>query len=198
MCFLRDLPAADAMSTLEQALPFAELITGVGLDSAEIGNPPAKFREVFERASEHGFRVVAHAGEEGPPEYIWQALDVLGAERIDHGVPCLEDPRLVDRLATERIPLTVCPLSNVMLRVFDRLEQHPLAEMLERGLRVTVNSDNPAYCGGYIGENFSAVRSALSLSDDAIVDLARHSFEASFLDEAAKTGYLAEIDECIG
>lgn len=198
MCFLRHLPAEDAMSTLEQALPYGELITGVGLDSSEVGNPPVNFQDVFERAIGYGFRVVAHAGEEGPPEYIWQALDVLGAERIDHGVRCLEEPRLVERLASERIPLTVCPLSNVMLRVFPRLEQHPLAVMLERGLCVTVNSDDPAYFGGYVGENFSAVRDALSLSDDALVKIARHSFEASFLDETTKTDYLAEIDAYVG
>jgi adenosine deaminase len=194
MCFLRDQPAEDAMVTLEQALPHHELIAGVGLDSAEVANPPVKFAEVFTRAVAHGFRVVAHAGEEGPPEYIWQALDVLGAERIDHGVRCLEDPRLVARLASEQIPLTVCPLSNVKLRVVDRLEHHPLAQMLRRGLCVTVNSDDPAYFGGYVGENFSAVRHALSLGDDELVRLARNSFAASFLDEAAKADYLAAID----
>ena len=198
MCFLRHLPEQDAMATLEQSLPYGELITGVGLDSSEVGNPPEKFRRVFERAIELGFRVVAHAGEEGPPEYIWQALDLLGAERIDHGVRCIEDPRLVDRLVTERVPLTVCPLSNVKLRVFERLEQHPLAVMLEHGLCVTVNSDDPAYFGGYVGENYSAVRRALPLDDDALVRLARHSFEASFLDERAKTACLAELDAYVG
>ena len=198
MCFLRHLPAEEAMATFEQSLPYRELITGVGLDSSELGNPPEKFQRVFERAIEHGFRVVAHAGEEGPPQYIWRALDVLGAERIDHGVRCIEDPQLMDRLATERIPLTVCPLSNVKLRVCQRLEQHPLAEMLDRGLCVTVNSDDPAYFGGYVGENFSAVREALALSDDALVTLARQSFEAAFLDQAAKADYLAEIDTYVG
>ena len=198
MCFLRHLPERDAMATLEQSLPHVELITGVGLDSSEVGNPPEKFRRVFERAIELGFRVVAHAGEEGPPEYIWQALDLLGAERIDHGVRCIEDPRLVDRLVTEQVPLTVCPLSNVRLRVFERLEQHPLAVMLEHGLCVTVNSDDPAYFGGYVGENYSAVRRALPLDDDAVVKLARHSFEASFLDERAKTACLAELDAYVG
>ena len=194
MCFLRHLPEEDAIATFEQALPYRELITGVGLDSSEVGNPPEKFRQVYARAREHGFRVVAHAGEEGPPDYIWQALDLLGCERIDHGVRCVEDPRLVARLASERIPLTVCPLSNVRLRVFESLEQHPLAEMLEHGLCVTVNSDDPAYFGGYVGENFSAVRSALSLSDEALVTLARNSFEASFLDEETRVGYLAELE----
>jgi adenosine deaminase len=194
MCFLRHLPPEDAMATLEEALEHRELITGVGLDSAEVGHPPELFQRVFERAIDHGFRAVAHAGEEGPPEYIWQALDVLGAERIDHGVRCVEDRRLVDRLASDRVPLTVCPLSNVKLRVFDELEQHPLAQMLKRGLCVTVNSDDPAYFGGYVGENFAAVRSALALSNGDLIQLARNSFEASFLDDAAKADYLAEID----
>ena len=157
MCFLRDLPADDAMATLEQALAHRDAIFGVGLDSAEVGHPPEKFRDVFDRAISAGFRAVAHAGEEGPPEYIWQALDLLGAERIDHGVRCLEDRSLVHRLATDRIPLTVCPFSNVKLRVVDTLEQHPLAKMLERGLCATVNSDDPAYFGGYVGENLAGV-----------------------------------------
>ena len=186
MCFLRDLPEQDAMATLEQALPYGELITAVGLDSAEVGNPPERFRRVFERAVQHGFRVVAHAGEEGPPEYIWQALDVLGAERIDHGVRCIEDPRLVRSPRDREGPLTVCPLSNVKLRVIERLEQHPLALMVEHGLCVTVNSDDPAYFGGYVGENYSAVRRALLLDDDVLIELARHSFEASFLDEGPR------------
>ena len=198
MCFLRHLPADDAMATLEQSLPFAESITAVGLDSSEVGNPPARFRHVFKRAVDHGFRVVAHAGEEGPPEYIWEALDVLGAERIDHGVRCIEDPRLVDRLARERIPLTICPLSNVKLKVYDRLEDHPLAALLERGLRVTVNSDDPAYFGGYVGKNYAAVRAALPLSDADLVTIARHSFDASFLDEAAKLAHLGELDAYAG
>jgi adenosine deaminase len=194
MCFLRHLSEAEAITTFEQALPYRRLITAVGLDSSEAGNPPEKFRRVFERARADGLRVVAHAGEEGPAEYIWQALDLLGAERIDHGVKCLEDPSLVARLVSERIPLTVCPLSNVKLRVFDGLEEHPLAEMLRRGLCVTVNSDDPAYFGGYVGENFSALRSALSLSDDELVQLARNSFEASFLDPETKATYRAELD----
>jgi adenosine deaminase len=194
LCFLRDRSADDAMATLEQSLAYRELITGIGLDSAELGNPPEKFRQVFETAIGHGLRAVAHAGEEGPPEYIWQALDILGAERIDHGVRCMEDPRLVERLAADQVPLTVCPLSNVRLRVFDALEDHPLARMLTRSLCATVNSDDPAYFGGYVGENLAAVRSALRLTDDAVVTLARNSFKASFLDEAAKADRLAEID----
>jgi adenosine deaminase len=193
MCFLRDLSADDAMTTLEHALPHRDVIFGVGLDSAEVGHPPEKFRDVFARAIDAGFRAVAHAGEEGPPEYIWQALDVLGAERIDHGVRCLEDRSLVHRLGADRIPLTVCPFSNVKLRVVDRLEQHPLATMLEHGLCATVNSDDPAYFGGYVGENLAGVAKALRLDDDALVQLARNSFEASFLDDATRARHLAEL-----
>ncbi len=194
MCFLRDLPADAAMATLEQAIAHRDTIFGVGLDSAEVGNPPEKFRGVFERALGAGFRAVAHAGEEGPPDYIWQALDVLGAERIDHGVRCLEDRRLVQRLEADRTPLTVCPFSNVKLRVVDRLDQHPLARMLEQGLCATVNSDDPAYFGGYVGENLAGVTRALGLDDGALVQLARNSFEAAFLDDAERARYLAELD----
>jgi adenosine deaminase len=194
MCFLRDQPADDAMATLEHALAHTDLIFGVGLDSAEVGNPPRKFRGVFEKATNAGLRAVAHAGEEGPPEYIWQALDVLGAERIDHGVRCLEDRRLVQRLEADRTPLTVCPFSNVKLRVVDTLEQHPLAMMLEHGLCATVNSDDPAYFGGYVGDNLAGVADALRLEDGALVQLARNSFEAAFLDEATRSRYLAELD----
>jgi adenosine deaminase len=194
MCFLRDLPVDDAMATLERALAHRDVIVGVGLDSAEAGNPPRKFREVFDRATSAGFRAVAHAGEEGPPEYIWQALDVLGAERIDHGVRCLEDRSLVQRLGTDRIPLTVCPFSNVKLRVVDTLEQHPLGKMLEHGLCATVNSDDPAYFGGYVGDNLAGVADALRLGDEALVQLARNSFEASFLDDAARARHLAELN----
>jgi adenosine deaminase len=194
MCFLRDLSADDAMVTLEQAFAHRDVIFGVGLDSAEVGHPPEKFRDVFDRATNASFRAVAHAGEEGPPEYIWQALDVLGAERIDHGVRCLEDRALVRRLAADRIPLTVCPFSNVKLRVVDTLEQHPLATMLEHGLCATVNSDDPAYFGGYVGENLAGVAKALQLDDDTLVHLARNSFEASFLDDAERARYLAELN----
>ena len=194
MCFLRDLPVDDAMATLEQALAHRDVIFGVGLDSAEAGHPPGKFRDVFERATSAGFRAVAHAGEEGPPEYIWQALDLLGAERIDHGVRCLEDRRLVQRLGADRVPLTVCPFSNLKLRVVDTLEQHPLAQMLEHGLCATVNSDDPAYFGGYVGENLAGVAEALRLGDDALAELARNSFEAAFLDDAARARHLAELD----
>jgi adenosine deaminase len=194
MCFLRDLSAGDAMATLEQALAHRDSIFGVGLDSAEVGNPPEKFRDVFDRAIGAGFRAVAHAGEEGPPEYIWQALDVLGAERIDHGVRCLEDRSLVHRLGTDRIPLTVCPFSNVKLRVVDTLEEHPLAKMLEHGLCATVNSDDPAYFGGYVGDNLAGVAEALQLDDGTLVQLARNSFDASFLDDATRAHHLAVLD----
>jgi adenosine deaminase len=194
MCFLRDLSADDAMATLEQALAHREAIFGVGLDSAEVDHPPSKFQAVFERAIDAGFRAVAHAGEEGPPDYIWQALDLLGAERIDHGVRCLEDRALVRRLETDRIPLTVCPFSNVKLRVVDTLAQHPLATMLDQGLCATVNSDDPAYFGGYVGDNLAGVAKALRLDDDVVVQLARNSFEASFLDDAERARLLAELD----
>ena len=194
MCFLRDLPAESALATLEQAAPYQDLITGVGLDSAEVGHPPVKFAEVYREALAAGFRVVAHAGEEGPPDYIWQALDVLGVERVDHGVRCLEDSRLVERLVADQMPLTVCPLSNLKLRVIDTIDHHPLARMLDQGLRATVNSDDPAYFGGYIAGNFAAVASALPLSTEALVQLARNSFQASFLDDRAKASHLAEID----
>ena len=197
MCFLRDLPVDDAIATLEQALAHRDVIFGVGLDSAEAGHPPQKFRDVFARATSAGFRAVAHAGEEGPPDYIWQAIDLLGAERIDHGVRCLEDRRLVQRLGADRIPLTVCPFSNVKLRVVDTLEQHPLAKMLEHGLCATVNSDDPAYFGGYVGDNLAGVAQALALDDDALAELARNSFKASFLDDAARARHLAELDAAL-
>jgi adenosine deaminase len=198
MCFLRDLSADDAMATLEQAIAHRDQIFGVGLDSAEVGNPPEKFRGVFGRASSEGFRAVAHAGEEGPPDYIWQALDLLGAERIDHGVRCLEDRRLVQRLEADRTPLTVCPFSNVKLRVVGTLEQHPLATMLERGLCATVNSDDPAYFGGYVGENLAGVAKALQLDDDTLVQLARNSFQAAFLDDRTRARHLAALDAELG
>jgi adenosine deaminase len=193
LCFLRHLPQSEAMSTLDAAMPYREHITGVGLDSGEAGNPPEKFKDVYDRARAEGLRTVAHAGEEGPPEYIWQALDVLRVERIDHGVRCVEDDRLMDRLAAERVPLTVCPLSNVRLRVVDTIADHPLPQLLARGLCATVNSDDPAYFGGYVGDNFAAVQTGLQLSDDDIVQLARNSFEASFLDEATKAEYQADL-----
>jgi adenosine deaminase len=194
LCFLRHLSADAAMTALEQALPFRTWITGVGLDSSEVGHPPAKFARVFARARAEGFRAVAHAGEEGPPEYIWQALDVLGVERIDHGVRCLEDPRLVARLVAGRVPLTVCPLSNVRLRVFRTLEEHSLKRLLDAGLCVTVNSDDPAYFGGYVLENYRAVQAALGLTKAEVRRLARNAIEGSFLDGPARQALVAEID----
>ena len=195
LCFLRHLPADDAMRTLEMAMPFRDRIIGVGLDSSETGNPPSKFRAVFDAARDAGLRTVAHAGEEGPPRFIWEALDVLGVERIDHGVRCLEDPVLVRRLAADRIPLTVCPLSNVKLRVFDRLQRHSLKAMLDRGLIVTVNSDDPAYFGGYVADNLRAARDALGLSRGDIVRLARNSFEASFLTPVERARHIASLPQ---
>lgn len=194
MCFLRHLSAEAAMETLRRAIPYREWIIGVGLDSSEVGHPPGVFQAVFEEAGEHGFLKVAHAGEEGPPEYIWQALDDLEVARIDHGVRCMEDPRLVERLRRDQVPLTVCPLSNVKLRVFDSIQEHPLKRMLEQRLCVTVNSDDPAYFGGYVDANFRAVRDGLGLDLDALYQVAKNSFEASFLDEGRKRQLLAELD----
>ncbi len=194
LCFLRHLSAADAMRTLLQALPYKEAIAGVGLDSSEAGHPPSKFAEVFDRARREGLLAVAHAGEEGPPDYIYEALDLLKVRRIDHGVRSEESPELVDRLVRERIPLTVCPLSNVKLRVFDRIERHNLRRLLERGVCVTINSDDPAYFGGYLLENFLAVERGLGLTQAELTSLARNSFEASFLEPHAKRRWLAAID----
>ncbi len=194
MCFLRDRSAESAMATLDQALPYGERIVGVGLDSAELGHPPSKFARVFERALAEGWKTVAHAGEEGPPAYVWEALDLLKVSRVDHGVRSLEDPALVARLRDERIPLTVCPLSNVKLRVFEDLRRHTLGTMLDEGLVATVNSDDPAYFGGYVGDNFTAVAEALDLAPSALVTLARNSFEASFVDTATRERYLALLD----
>jgi len=193
-CFLRDQSADAAMATLDRALEHRDVISAVGLDSAELGNPPEKFHTVFERAHAEGLLAVAHAGEEGPPDYIRQALDVLGVARIDHGVRCVEDDLLVERLVAEQVPLTVCPLSNVKLRVFDTIADHNLATMLRRGLLVTVNSDDPAYFGGYVADNVVAVVDALGLGVDEVVRLARNSFVASFLDDAARDRSLAEVD----
>ena len=194
LCFLRHLSAEDAMTTLEQALPWRSQLAGVGLDSSERGHPPEKFAAVFERARAAGLPAVAHAGEEGPPAYISGALDVLKVLRIDHGVRCDEDPVLLARLARERMPLTVCPLSNLRLGVVSRLEDHNLARLLRAGLCVTVNSDDPAYFGGYVLDNYTAVQSALALSDAELAQLARNSFEASFLPPADKARWIAAVD----
>lgn len=193
MSFLRDLPPSGAAETLDLALPYVRRIAAVGLDSAEVGHPQEDFAEVFSRARELGLRAVAHAGEEGPPAYIVGALDALRAERIDHGVRCLEDPALVDRLARERIPLTVCPLSNVRLRVVDSMAAHPLKRMMEAGLLVTVNSDDPAYFGGYLTDNYVAAAEALGLTHADLALLAAQSFAASFLDERGKERHEAEV-----
>ena len=197
MCFLRHLSAADAMSTLEAALPYKDVITAVGLDSGELGNPPAKFAEVFARARNEGWLAVAHAGEEGPPAYIHEALDVLKVTRIDHGVRSEEDPDLIQRLVREQMPLTVCPLSNVKLRVFERMEDHNLKRLLDLGVCVTVNSDDPAYFGGYVAENYQAVQRGLGLSAGDIAQLARNSINASILPEAAKRAWVQKIDDCV-
>jgi len=197
MCFLRHLSASDAMATLEQALPFKDKIYAVGLDSSEVGHPPSKFVDVFDRARNEGFLTVAHAGEEGPPAYIHEALDLLKVERIDHGVRCLEDPALVERLVAEQIPLTVCPLSNVKLRVFDTLAQHNLKLLLQRGLCVTVNSDDPAYFGGYIGANYLRTQQALNLNAAEIHALTQNAFTASFLSDADKKRHIIELDRAM-
>jgi adenine deaminase len=194
LCFLRHLSADAAMRMLRQALPFQKWILGVGLDSSEVGHPPKIFKDVYDRAREAGLLAVAHAGEEGPPSYIWEALDLLHARRIDHGVRALEDERLVGRLVNEQIPLTVCPLSNVRLRVFPTLRAHNLKQMLDRGLLVTVNSDDPAYFGGYLADNFEASAAALDLSRDQLLTLARNSFVASFLSKDQRRAYLDDVD----
>lgn len=197
LCFLRHLPAAEAMATLEAALPYRHLLLGVGLDSSEVGHPPGDFAEVFAAARDEDLRVVAHAGEEGPPEYVWEALDILGAERIDHGNRALEDEALVNRLVAEQVPLTVCPLSNLKLRVVGRLEDHPLRDMLQLGLNVSINSDDPSYFGGYIGANYERVQTALELTDEELAGIARNSIEATFLPEDEKQGLLAKLNEYV-
>jgi adenosine deaminase len=195
LCFLRHLSEDEALATLEAALPWRDRFIGVGLDSSERGHPPEKFARVFERARALGLHAVAHAGEEGPPAYIRGALDVLRVERIDHGVRCLEDPALVERLVRERVPLTVCPLSNVKLRVFDRLEAHNLARLIEAGVCVTINSDDPAYFGGYLNENLVRTFEALpQLDSRAAYQVLRNSIEASFADEEDQALWIGELD----
>jgi len=195
LCFLRDLSVEAAMETLQQVLRFRDWIIGVGLDSSEAGHPPDKFARVFDQAREEGFKTVAHAGEEGLPEYIRQALDLLKVSRIDHGVRCMEDPKLVERLAAGRIPLTVCPISNVKLRVFPSLKEHNLKKMLDSGLCVTVNSDDPAYFGGYIEENFMAVQQALNLDQHDLYRLTKNAFLASFLRTDEKQTLVEELND---
>jgi adenine deaminase len=197
LSFLRDLDAADAMATLESALPFRAQLIGVGLSSAERGNPPGKFKAVFARARSLGLRAVAHAGEEGPAAYISEALDELAVERIDHGVRCLEDAGVVARLKREGVPLTVCPNSNVRLCVFPDMHKHVFPRLLEAGLKVTVNSDDPAYFGGYVNENYEAVQQAFGLSEATLAALARASFEAAFLPPERKRALMGEVDAYI-
>jgi adenosine deaminase len=192
LCFLRHLDEEAALATLRDAEPWLDRIEAVGLDSSELGHPPEKFARVFRAAAERGLKRVAHAGEEGPPEYVWQALDVLEVDRIDHGNRSLEDPRLVERLARERMTLTVCPLSNHKLCVVDDLAAHPIGRMMAAGLHATINSDDPAYFGGYVNDNYRAV--AGLLGREALVTLARNSFEGSFLDTEEKAAQIAKLD----
>jgi adenosine deaminase len=196
LCFLRHLSEEDAFATLEAALPYREHFIGVGLDSSEVGHPPEKFERVFARCRELGLKLVAHAGEEGPPEYMWQAIDLLKVQRIDHGVAALQDPLLMAELAHTRMPLTVCPLSNLKLCVVDDLRDHPLKKMLDAGLCATVNSDDPAYFGGYMNANFEQTVQALDLGREDVVQLARNSVEASFVSEQKKREMFDRIAAC--
>jgi adenosine deaminase len=197
MCFLRHLDEADAERTLDSGLAFRDKIVGVGLDSSEKGNPPSKFKNVFRRARDAGLFVTAHAGEEGPPSYVWEALDVLGVGRVDHGNRSLEDDVLVGRLVRERMALTMCPLSNLRLRVIDDIAHHPLRRALDKGLMVSVNSDDPAYFGGYVNDNYWAVANGLSLSGDEIVAIVRNGVESSLMTRPVKDQTLAEIDRVL-
>ena len=197
MCFLRHLDEADAERTLDQALRHKDKITGIGLDSSEVGHPPSKFRHVFRRAREAGFKLVAHAGEEGPPDYVWEAIDVLGIDRIDHGNRALEDPALVKRLAKDGLALTVCPLSNLRLCGVKDMKDHPLRRMLDAGLTVTLNSDDPAYFGGYVNENYASVGAALGLSATELTEIARNGFAASFMPAKEKQASLDEFDRVL-
>ena len=194
MCFLRHLDEDQCFDVLKQACNYKDKIIGVGLDSSEKGNPPTKFKKLFDQAMKEGFLTVAHAGEEGPPEYIWDSLNLLKVKRIDHGVQCLKDEKLVVKLSKEQIPLTVCPLSNVKLCVFDKLEDHNLKKMMEKGLRVMVNSDDPAYFGGYLNKNLIETSKALNLQIDDVKELIENSFKSSFLNEESKNNWLSKIN----
>ncbi len=194
LSFLRHLSEEDAFKTLEEALPYRSWITAFGLDSSEKGHPPSKFERVFAKVRAEGFRIVVHAGEEGPPEYVWEALNLLHVSRIDHGNRSLEDPVLVEELLSLKIPLTVCPLSNLKLKVVNDMTKHPLIEMLRKGMMATVNSDDPAYFGGYINENYLAVAEALDLSKEQITHLAKNSFTASFLNENEKEKMIEKVE----
>lgn len=193
MCFLRDQSEESAMETFNQSLAFGDKFVAVGLDSAEVGNPPSKFQKVFDKARAEGFITVAHAGEEGPPEYVWQAIELLKVARIDHGVRSLEDQKLVATLREQAIPLTVCPLSNVKLKVFADMKDHTIKKMLDLGLNATINSDDPAYFGGYVEDNFKAVSAALNLSKDEQVRLCRNSINAAFIEAGEKAQYLSQL-----
>ncbi|MBI1233397.1 MAG: adenosine deaminase [Alphaproteobacteria bacterium] len=197
LCFLRHLSEEAAFETLEQAMPHLDRIDGVGLDSSEMGHPPSKFARVFAKAGELGLKRVAHAGEEGPPEYVYEALDLLKVDRLDHGNRSLEDTALVDRLVAEKMTLTVCPLSNLRLCGVERLEDHPMKRMLDLGLRATCNSDDPAYFGGYVNDNYVRTAEAVGLTADDIVELARNSFRGSFLEPAEIERRLKEIDAAV-
>nr|MCH9751354.1 adenosine deaminase [Alphaproteobacteria bacterium] len=195
MCFLRHLPEEDAFETLAQAEPFLDRIHGVGLDSSEVGHPPSKFERVFAAAREKGLKLVAHAGEEGPPEYVYEALDLLKIDRIDHGNRLLEDDALIARVKDAGLTLTVCPLSNLSLCVVDDLKGHPMKRMLDLGLRATINSDDPAYFGGYVNQNFVETAQAVGLTRDHILTLARNSFTGSFLSSEEQAVHLKNIEE---
>lgn len=197
MCFLRHLDEASAFATLEQADPWLDRITGVGLDSSEVGHPPSKFAQVFAAARAKGLKLVAHAGEEGPPAYVWEALDILKIDRIDHGNRALEDPALIERIVADNLTLTVCPLSNLKLCVIQSIDESPVRSMLRQGIRATINSDDPAYFGGYMLANFMAVAEALDLGVDELARLAANAFEGSFLDETEKAAHLAAIDAVV-
>ena len=194
MCFLRHLDEDQCFDVLKQACNYKDKIIGVGLDSSEKGNPPTKFKKLFDQAMKEGFLTVAHAGEEGPPEYIWDSLNLLKVKRIDHGVQCLKDEKLVDKLSNEQIPLTVCPFSNVKLCVFEKLEDHNLKKMMKKGLRVMVNSDDPAYFGGYLNKNLIETSKALNLQIEDVKELLENSFKSSFLDEESKNNWLSKIN----
>ncbi|MBU0529455.1 MAG: adenosine deaminase [Proteobacteria bacterium] len=195
MCFLRHLDEEQAFQTLEHSLAYKDWIEAVGLDSSEVGHPPSKFQRVFKKAQDEGFLTVAHAGEEGPPEYVWEAIDLLNVARIDHGNRALEDDALVQLLAQKQIPLTVCPLSNLKLRVVDKLKNHPLKRMMNNNLLVTINSDDPAYFGGHLNENYIKLAKALYLTKGDIYLLAKNSFNASFLSDAEKLNYIKQVDD---
>ena len=197
MSFLRHLDEASAFKTLEECLPYKDWISGVGLDSSELGNPPSKFKRVFEAAQKEGFKTVAHAGEEGPASYIWEALDLLKVCRIDHGNRCLDDEQLVKRLVKEQMPLTLCPLSNLELKVINKLEDHSLIEMMEKGLLATIHSDDPAYFGGYMNENFFGIAEALNMNKRQIADLAINGFKASWLSHDEKEKWINKIEDLI-